>query len=714
VKHRLAICALTLAALGCGDSSQAPATTLLVVVRAGTGSGAVSSSVAGIDCGSDCSEAFPEGTVVVLTGTPAPGSAFSGWSGGSCSGTGACMVTLTATTSVTATFTLNRYPLTVSRSGNGAGRVVSIPTGIDCGSDCGESYDHGTSVTLTAGPSTGSTFVGWSGAGCSGSEACAVNVTGATAVTATFELTRHTLTVNVVGGGGGTVTSTPAGLSCGSDCSEEFNYGARVTLTATSSVGSTFAGWSGGGCSGTGACLVTVTAATGVTATFNRSQHALTIIKAGNGSGVVTSVPTGLSCGSDCSEVYPYGTAVALTSMSAAGSVFTGWSGGGCSGTGSCVVTVTGATTVTATFALPQHTLTVTRTGSGAGTVTSSPSGVSCGADCSEPYTSGTAVTLSASPASGSAFSGWSGGGCAGVGTCVVTVTGATTVIAGFSDVAPPTLVSSTPADATTGMDEGTTIRLAFSEPMNQAATEAAFEVTQPAGVTGTFQWQGSVMTFTPTSRFACLPGGNVVLWRLSTSARDVAGNLLAAPVDRSFRVVRCVEHFLFSEASRDGSVTNGGAVTATAADIYVGDFPNASYARGFVSFDFSSIPGDAVVSGATLEMAMTQLGTVSQLGPLLAEPLVYGTLGSSDFGLAPSGPAVAAAVSTGLATWTVDAAMVSAWANRANLGSRFQLRLRTTYDNHLNGLADAFDFGSGESTDPALRPLLLVKYRAH
>ncbi len=156
----------------------------LTVARTGSGSGTVTSSPAGIDCGSACNASFGGGTSVTLTATPAVGSAFAGWSGG-CSGSAAtCLVTMSAAMSVTANFTLNTYPLTVTRAGTGSGTVTA--TGIDCGNDCSETYPYGTAATLTAAPAAGSVFAGWSG-DCSGSAAtCEVTIVAATSVTATF------------------------------------------------------------------------------------------------------------------------------------------------------------------------------------------------------------------------------------------------------------------------------------------------------------------------------------------------------------------------------------------------------------------------------------------------------------------------------------------------------------------------------------------------
>jgi serine protease len=86
-----------------------------------------------------------------------------------------------------------------------------------------------------------------------------------------------TLSVTKSGSGSGIVTSTPAGIICGSGCSAFFNNNIIVTLTATNDSDSTFTGWSGEGCTGTGACIVTMSAARSVTATFTLNVHSISL-----------------------------------------------------------------------------------------------------------------------------------------------------------------------------------------------------------------------------------------------------------------------------------------------------------------------------------------------------------------------------------------------------------------------------------------------------
>lgn len=322
----------------------------LSVSKNGTGTGMVSSTPNGITCGLDCSESYLADTVVELTATPAGDSNFDGWSGGDCTGTGTCTVTMNQATAVTAMFDSPGLRLSVAKDGSGTGTVTSVPSGIDCGSDCSESYRQVTNVTLTATPDPGKSFAGWLGSGCSGTGTCAITVDASKAVKATFVI-GSILSVTRLGQGSGTVTGDPAGIACGDDCTEVYS-GGTVTLSAVTAAGSTFAGWSGGGCSGTGLCAVTMDDSKSISATFDLLDLRLTVSKDGTGTGTVVSSPAGINCGVDCSETYADVTTVTLTAVADPERSFAGWLGAGCSGTGTCIVTVDGAKTVKATFDL--------------------------------------------------------------------------------------------------------------------------------------------------------------------------------------------------------------------------------------------------------------------------------------------------------------------------------------------------------------------------
>ena len=124
-----------------------------------------------------------------------------------------------------------------------------------------------------------------------------VNLTAGAPVNLEITLVRlFTVTVQKQGNGSGTVTSSPAGIDCGGTCSGQFQQGVTVSLNAAAAPGSAFAGWSGA-CSGTGPCSVTGNAT--VTARFivAVATNQLSVVKGGNGSGTVTSNPSGISCG---------------------------------------------------------------------------------------------------------------------------------------------------------------------------------------------------------------------------------------------------------------------------------------------------------------------------------------------------------------------------------------------------------------------------------
>jgi sugar lactone lactonase YvrE len=178
----------------------------LTISTAGSGSGTVS--------GSNCfSNTYPSGTTGNCTAVPAAGSTFIGWSGGTCSGSGSCLWSLNANTTIIASFT-KFYPLTLTETGSGSGTVTSnssaspaISCAISGGSvsgTCSENDASGGQVTLTANAYPGSAFTGW-GDACSGTSAmCTVSVSAATSVSAGFAFSNVTVP-NVVG-----LTQTPA------------------------------------------------------------------------------------------------------------------------------------------------------------------------------------------------------------------------------------------------------------------------------------------------------------------------------------------------------------------------------------------------------------------------------------------------------------------------------------------------------------------------
>lgn len=132
-----------------------------------------------------------------------------------------------------------------------------------------QSVNYGSSTTaVTAVPDTGYHFVNWTD-GSTANPRTDTNIIAPTSTTANFAINSYPLIITKAGTGTGTITSGPAGINCGATCSYNFNYNTLVILTASSSANSSFSGWSGGVCSGTGTCNTTVTGTTTVTANFN-------------------------------------------------------------------------------------------------------------------------------------------------------------------------------------------------------------------------------------------------------------------------------------------------------------------------------------------------------------------------------------------------------------------------------------------------------------
>ena len=179
-------------------------------------------------------------------------------------------------------------------------------------------------IALHAVPAPGSEFTAWvitegepfaGGCGSNETKECVAGNTGENnlEITAVFEeeseAEEFPLTVTLEGTGEGTVTSTPAGINCGSECEAEFEEGEEVELSQSAETGSEFIEW-GGACSGSGSCEVTMDEAQEVTATFDLEptpEFPLSVTKSGTGSGKVTSSPAGIDCGATCTAEFEEG-----------------------------------------------------------------------------------------------------------------------------------------------------------------------------------------------------------------------------------------------------------------------------------------------------------------------------------------------------------------------------------------------------------------------
>jgi len=476
----------------------------LSVSKTGTGSGTVRSAFPGggpdgkIECGSNCSADYEAGTEVELQAVAAEGK-FAGWSGCTSEPLGNCLVTMSEAKNVTATFCLtgeteeeclapsgptNLGTLSVSKSGSGQGAVASKPKGIKCGNTCDTataSLYKESSVVLTAkaAVTAGSTFTGWSGCDSetksSTEGTCTVKMGAEENVVASFGGTgkavpnAKVLTLSKEGEGKGAVKAS--GLACEADCNEtkvQYTGGegkklpAVVTLSQLPAPGSEFTGWSGCASEPEGKCVVTMSSAQSVTASYDKLPSATLTVdrsESSTGAGSISSKPKGVKCGATCTTgtmaLYE-GAVVVVTAKAAttAGSTFTGWSGASCSAEtkssteGTCTITLSGSKTLHANFGgtkkavLNPKLLTLTKGGSGYGTVKAS--GIACEVACtttSVEYSGGegkklpATVTLEAISAPGSQTVVWSGCDSEKEGKCVVTTSSAKSVTATFEEL---------------------------------------------------------------------------------------------------------------------------------------------------------------------------------------------------------------------------------------------------------------------------------------
>ncbi len=391
-----------------------------------TGRGTVNSVPPGIACAADCDEVYANNTAITLTAAPDAGWAFLSWFGCTpvAGSSEQCTTTMSQARTVSATF---GRQLDITTNGNGA--TSTNPIGVSCGAGC-TIYPTNTVVTITAAPSAAWALLGWSGC-VPQADPLQCQVTMGTARSVILDFGRR---LDVTVAGQGSVSSNPPGISCGADCTEVFDDGQNVVLTAAPSAGYDIATWSG--CTpvvgNPRQCSTTLASAGAVSASFEPilTVNAPTAL-AGE---TVVSNPAGISCvGPACVETstFPANASVVLTASPGAGRVVT-WSG--CTvaaDPNQCTVSMSGPQTVDVQFL---STLTVNAPTQQAGeTISSNPAGISCaGANCTDTaaFGSGSTITLTASPGAGRVVA-WTGCNVAGnPEVCTLTLNAPTTVTA--------------------------------------------------------------------------------------------------------------------------------------------------------------------------------------------------------------------------------------------------------------------------------------------
>jgi hypothetical protein len=372
----------------------------LLVGKNGTGKGRVISAPIGINCGSICEHSFAQDGVVSLTAIASPGSTFTGWTGDISSLDNPVNVTMEADKSVTANFPLEEYSLTVTSDHGTVTKTPDQPT-----------YHYGDVVQLSAVPDTDYAFAYWSGDANGPSNLYSITIQGDTTVTAHYLQNGRTL---IITSDHGTVTRSPD--------QAVYQDGDVVQLTASSSAHYTFDHWGGAATGNNNPTNVTISGNMAVTASYAPVEYSLSLTST---HGTITKDPD--------QPTYHYGDVVSLAAFPDPDYAFSSWSGDVASSSNPYILTIHGNTTVTANYELKSYTLTIAKTGTGNGTVTSNPSGINCGTDCAETYLAASSITLNAVANTASKFSGWSGGGCSGSGVCLVELHADTTLTADFT-----------------------------------------------------------------------------------------------------------------------------------------------------------------------------------------------------------------------------------------------------------------------------------------
>lgn len=328
---------------------------------------------------------------VELTATPAPDWVFQGWSGDIISSNPIESLVMTQTQDVVATFTNDTsYTMNVNIVSNGNGVGGKVDKSPDQ-----TGYLYGTPVKLTAAPTAGWSFTGWSGDWTGTELTPTVPVTGNMDITATFDEDEYTIETLILADGvgtGGSIDVQPV--------QPTYLYGEAVSLTVSVEPGWSFIGWEGQGIPAghelEPTLTLTMTQDVVAIAHLVQEQYDLNISIINDGEG---EEPDNIVLRNPPQDEYGYGQEVGLQVVAVDGWEFAGWAGLLSGQSLSETVTITQDTFITATFTQLHYDLAVTSAGHG--TVDIQPK--------KDYYVYNDVVTLTPVPEKGYDFALWTG-----------------------------------------------------------------------------------------------------------------------------------------------------------------------------------------------------------------------------------------------------------------------------------------------------------------
>lgn len=356
------------------------------------------------------------GTAATLQVVPDSCYEFAGWSGDLVGGSSPTAIVVDGPKSVTASFVLSEYTLSLSGTAGGSVLVDGTPVSVPWS----DTYPCGAAVSLGAVPDSRYEFVGWSGDLSGDTSPTVIVVDGAKSVAASFALIQYTLIIDGTDGGSVLVDGTPVSLPW----SNSYACDTTVSLEALPESCYEFAGWSGDAAGLDSPIAVTMDGAKSVSANFTLIEYTLTLSGTEGGSVLVD----GTSVSLPWSDSFGCGTTVTLEATPDTCYEFEGWSGDVTSEESQISVTVDGDTSVAATFEQIQYLLSIAGTG---GSVMVD--GVPCELPWSGSMLCGATVSLEAVPDAHKEFTGWSGDLAGAENPIDVTMDGEKAVTAHFS-----------------------------------------------------------------------------------------------------------------------------------------------------------------------------------------------------------------------------------------------------------------------------------------